>query len=430
MKHVHFLGINGSGASAIAHIAKAEGYNITGCADKEIHNEFTQDFDKDTLQEGHSPSHLDEVDILAITPAVLMFDPGNAELKAAKEKGIEVLTWQQFMGKYLEEGKFVIAVCGTHGKSTTTAMIGKLLEDAGLDPTVELGAIVPEWGANFRVGKGKYFVTEADEYNDNFLPTHPDIAVVTNIEMDHPEYFRDLEDVKDSFFEFLMQSKVAIVANIKDTNIAEILKDLMKESKITCIDYSKNEINFPLSVIGEFNKQNASAVFQVGLLLGIDPSIIQRSLSEYSGISKRFEKMGEFNGAQIYTDFGHHPTEVEVTIKAIREKFPSKKLWIIFQPHMFSRTKGLFNEFVKVFKEAPADGVWITDIYHAREEDRGLVTSQELVKAINLPGKIDYIDFEEIEESIKGFAGEGDVLVFMGAGVVDQIGKELINAPK
>lgn len=428
MKHVHFLGINGSGASAIAHITRESGFKITGCADKDLHNKFTTDFENSVLKEGHSPGHLQGVDILAITPAVLMYDPNNPELKAAKERGIEVLTWQEFMGKYLEKDKFVIAVCGAHGKSTTTAMIGKLLEDAGFDPTVELGAIVPNWDANFRVGKSKYFVTEADEYNNNFLPTHPNISVVTNIEMDHPEYFKDLEDVEDSFFKFLMQTKQTIVANIRDPHIAEIIRDLMKESKATCIDYSKNEINFPLKVIGDFNKLNASAVFQVGLLLGIDPTTIQKSLSSFSGIGKRFEKLGEFNGAEIYTDFAHHPTEVEVTVGAIREKFPNKKLWIIFQPHMFSRTRGLFDEFVRVFQDTSADGVWITDIYHAREKDEGIISSQELVKAINYPGKIDYMgDFKEIEESIRAFAGSNDVLVFMGAGVVDQVGHNLVN---
>jgi len=228
-KHIHFLGINGSGASAVAAIAKEDGFEVTGCADKYVNNEFTKDFAPSTLKEGHSSDHLEGIDILAITPAVLSWDPNNEELKTAKEKGIEVLTWQEFMGKYLEDGKFVIAVCGTHGKSTTTAMVGVLLEEAGLDPTVELGATVLKWGKNYRIGKGNYFVTEADEYNDNFLVSKPDISIVTNIEMDHPEFFKDIEHYKDSFYGFLLQTKQTIVANISDPNIAELLKDLMKE---------------------------------------------------------------------------------------------------------------------------------------------------------------------------------------------------------
>lgn len=436
MKRVHFLGINGSGASAVAAIAQAQGFEVSGCADKDVNNEFTKDFDPSILFDGHSPNHLGlhlegantNIDILAYTPAILSWDPDNPELKAAKEMGVEVLTWQEFMGKYLEKDKFVIAVCGTHGKSTVTAMAGKLLEDASLDPTVELGAVVPSWGKNYRIGKSKYFVTEADEYNNNFLASKPDITIVTNIEMDHPEFFKDLEDYKEAFHKFLLSTKQTIIANIKDENVAEILKHLMKESGVKCIDYSKTEINFPLKLIGEFNKLNAAAVFQLGLALGIDPSVIQKSLSEFSGISKRFEKLGEINGAQIFTDFAHHPTEIEVTTKAIRERFPDKKLWVIFQPHMFSRTKGLFKEFVKVFKSSPADGTWITDIYHAREEDKGLVSSKDLVKAIDRPGEVDYMgDFQKIEKSIRGFVDEDDVVVFMGAGIVDQIGKRLVR---
>src|SRR3989344_5086407 len=174
--NVHFLGIAGSGASAAAAIARSQGYLVSGC-------------DKDIA--GHSPNHLKKIDVLAITPAIFFLDPQNPELLQATKLGIPMMTWQEFMGKFLQRQKFVIAIAGTHGKTTTTAMIGKMLEDTGLDPTVELGAEVSKWKANFRVGKSKFFVCEADEYNNNFLNFKPDIAVVTNIEMDHPEYFKD-----------------------------------------------------------------------------------------------------------------------------------------------------------------------------------------------------------------------------------------------
>src|SRR5258708_4867082 len=190
MKKVHFLGIGGSGASAVAAIAKTQGFEITGC-DPQVHNEFTTKFTENELFSGHSPEHLHRhpehpsegsIDILAITPAILSLDPNNAELFEAKKQGIEILTWQQFLGKYLVKEKTVIAVCGTHGKSTTTAMVGKILEGAKLDPTVELGAIVPGWGANYKTGQGDHFVVEADEFNDNFLNFEPDITILTNIE--------------------------------------------------------------------------------------------------------------------------------------------------------------------------------------------------------------------------------------------------------
>ncbi len=226
--HVHFLGIGGSGASAIAAIAKAQGFKISGC-DKSPHNEFTKVFSEDELLEGHSISHLgggtgERIDILAVTPAIFTADPDNEEVKAAKEKGIRVMTWQEFMGEFLEKDKFVIAVCGTHGKSTTTAMIGLMLEDLDLDPTVELGAVVPRWGGNFRIGKSKYFISEADEFNNNFLVTHPDIAVVTTIEMDHPETFKDFTEYSQSFFNFLCQTKQTVVANLSDSGVGDVLK--------------------------------------------------------------------------------------------------------------------------------------------------------------------------------------------------------------
>jgi UDP-N-acetylmuramate--alanine ligase len=431
MIKVHFLGITGSGASAVAAIAKAESYSITGC-DKAPSHEFVKNFEEFSVQTGHSPEHLKDIEILVVTPAVFSLDPDNEEIKVAKEKGIEVLTWQQFMGKYLQKDKFVIAVCGTHGKSTVTAMIGTMLEDAGLDPTVELGAVVPRWKSNFRVsgqsanGRG-YFVTEADEFNDNFLSTKPDIVVVTNIEMDHPEYFKDFDDLLDSYEEFLQGTKQTIVANLSDEWVAEILKQVMKKTKVNGVDYSKHELNLPLLIPGKFNELNAQAAFQVGLLLGIDPIVIRKSLAQYSGIGRRFEHLGTYKGREVYSDFGHHPTEIKTTMQAAREKFPDAYIWLIFQPHMFSRTKSLFKEFVTVFKDLPVNQALIMDIYPSREVDNGLVSSKELVEAID-SGKVDYLEnMEELKKILNDEIRPGDIIFFMGAGDIDQMARELVK---
>ena len=433
MKKVHFLGIGGSGASAIAAIAEAEGFEVTGC-DLEPNNEFTADFKDSQLLKGHNPEHLNshlesgKVDILAATPAVYSLDPDNEELNVAKERGIEVLTWQEFMGKYLQKDKFVIAVCGTHGKSTVTAMIGRLLEDAGLDPTVELGAIVPKWGKNYRIGQGKYFVTEADEFNDNYLPTKPDIAVITNIEMDHPEYFKDFEAVKESFKKFLLQTKSTIVANLFDPVVAEILKYIMKESKVTSFDYSNNrtKVDLNLKIPGDFNQLNAKAAFQIGLLLGIDPEIIKKSLENFTGVGRRFEHLGNYRGREVYTDFGHHPTEIKTTMEAARKKFKKKYIWLIFQPHMFSRTKGLFKEFVEAFKNLPINQILIMDIYPSREVDTGLVTGKQLAEAVK-KSSVDFVSNENLKEVINAETQPGDILFFMGAGDIDKIARELVR---
>lgn len=441
-KHVHFMGIAGSGASACAAIAQFQGFEVTGC-DKNISNEFTKPFKLNQLQSGHSASHLtsgnSKTDMLVVTPAIFSLDPDNIELLAAKKKKIPILTWQQFMGKYLLKDKFVIAVAGTHGKSTTTAMIALLLEDAGLDPTAELGAIIPKWGSNFRIGKSKYFIVEADEFNDNFLNYAPDITVITNIEMDHPEYFKNIEHYKNSFYKFLLLTKNAIVVNLSDSVVSQLIKHLMKnhaspdEKNITYLDdrpnvkyldFSKNIINFPLKVAGEHNKLNASAAVQVGLLLGINSQTIQDSLANYQGIGRRFEYLGKFKGADVYSDFGHHPTEIKVTIGAARKKFPNKKLWLIFEPHMFSRTKALFDDFVRVFRTLPADQIIILDIYPSREVDTGKVKSWQIVQSVK-KGNVRYASPEEIREVLNREIQKGDVIFFMGAGDIDKMARKL-----
>lgn len=426
MKHVHFLGIGGSGASAIASIAKAYGFQVSGC-DKQPINEYTAHLDPKTLLTGHSEEHLKDIDILAVTPAVYSFDPDNPEIKAAKEKGIEVLTWQEFMGKYLEEGKYVIAICGTKGKSTTTAMVGLMLEEAGLDPTVELGAIVPKWGANYRVGKSKYFVTEADEFNNNFFASIPNIAIVTNVEYEHPEFFNNFTIYKQSFYKFLRRTKFSLIVNCMDPGVRSVIEMLKKGKRINLIDYSSNLIDFPLEIPGEFNRFNASAVYQLGLALQIEPPVIEKSLSSFKGIGRRFERLGEINGAEIYSDYAHNPLSIKLTTQAAREEFPKAKLWIIYEPHMFSRTKALFKDFVKVFKQIPADKVTILDIFPSREIDKGEVSSKQLVEAINSP-KVEYlVNTNQLEGILTRELERGDVVFFMGAGPIDKMARDLVK---
>jgi UDP-N-acetylmuramate--alanine ligase len=429
---VHFMGIGGSGASAVASIAEAQGFMVTGC-DTNIHSPFIKHFSHDQISEGFSPDHLlDEkgakkVDILAISPAIPFLDPDSKEMKKAEELGIEVLTWQEFMGKYLEEDKFVIAVCGTHGKSTTTAMIAHVLEEAGLDPTVEIGAIVSKWGKNYRVGKSKYFVTEADEFNNNFLVSHPDITLINNLDMDHPEFYKDFEDYIDSFDKFLMQNKGTIVANLEDKEVAELLKWVMKHSSSVCIDFNKNQLQLDLKVPGEHNKKNALAAFQVGLLLGIEPLTIIQALNSFTGLERRQELLGEKYGARIYSDYAVHPVEIEKTTEAIKSIHPDKKIWVIFQPHMFSRTKALFNEFVEVFKRIEVAGVVIVDIYASRDTDPGDMNSKMLVEAINRDIVAYEPKLEDVLDSCKDSTSSDDVIIFYGAGDIDKVARNWVK---
>ncbi|MFH1427854.1 MAG: histidine phosphatase family protein, partial [Patescibacteria group bacterium] len=278
------------------------------------------------------------------------------------------------------------------GKTTTTAMVAKLLEDAGLDPTVLLGAIVPKWKTNYRIGESKYFVVEADEFYDNFLSFHPDISVVTNIEMDHPEYFKDFASYKKSFEKFKSQSKKVF-------------------------DKPK----------GKFNAANASLASQVGQALGIDAEIIRKSSAGFTGVSRRFEYIGEYNGAKVYSDFGHHPTEIKVTMEAAREKFPGQRILLIYQPHMFTRTKALFDDFVKVLKNSPADKTFVMDIYPSREKDLGLTSSKQLVDSIN-KASVQYIgNTDETLKKLKPEIKPEDIIFFMSAGDTDKLARELVD---
>ncbi|MDP3973837.1 MAG: Mur ligase family protein [Candidatus Daviesbacteria bacterium] len=423
---VHFLGIGGSGASAAAAIAQAQGFEITGC-DLEPHNEFTTQFKSSQFLKGHSASHMSsgKLDLLTVTPAIFSLDPQNPELLQAKKMGIPILTWQQFVGKYLVKDKFVIAVCGTHGKTTTTAMIAQILEDSGLDPTVLLGAIYPKWKANYRAGKPKYFVIEADEFNDNFLSLYPEITVVTNIEMDHPEYFKDFEAYKESFKKFLAQTREKIVANLSDLVVSEILT-VHPKGVNTNLDYSKKPIDFKLKIPGQFNRLNAQAALQVGLLLKIDPQTIKKSLSKYEGVGRRFEYIGSYHGAKVYSDFGHHPSEIEKTMQAAREKFPDQRIILIYEPHMFSRTKVLFNDFVRVFKSLPVDKIIITDIYPSREVDTGLITSKQLADTVGRDTLV-YHSKDQLLPMLKLHVQSGEIIFFMGAGDIDKMAREFIQ---
>lgn len=400
------MGVAGSGMSAVAAIAAHQGYLVSGC-DLDPDSEYLKDLKKDLkfrFDKGHDPQHLKGIDLLIITPAVTSFDPQNRELVEAKKKGIPILTWQEFMGRYLQQGKFVIAVAGTHGKSTTTAMIGLILEEAGLDPTVEVGAIVSLWERNFRWGRGKYFVCEADEFHDNFLNYHPDIAIITNIEMDHPEYFKNLAAVKRSFAKFADNLKVGGFL----------------------VDQAKLPMDLKLQIPGDFNRRNAALAWEVAARLGVDDKIIRQTLEEFTGLGRRFEFKGEAFGARIYDDYAHHPTAIKVTLEAARQKFPSQKIWLVFQPHMFSRTKYLFDDFVKVFREAAVDKIIICDIFPAREKDTGLVSSRDLVLAIGKKN-VEYSGrFEEAVRYLTQNIKRGDVVVNMGAGDIYRLSPILL----
>lgn len=420
--NVHFLGISEQSLSATAAIASNKGYLVTGC-DKAPPQELSKNLQQLFISRDHAVSHINDINYLVVAPALLKQEPNHIEITAARKKNIPVITWEEFVGKHLTIDTFLIAVAGTHGKSTTTAMIGLLLEDAGFEPTVLLDEVVPSWGHNYRIGTSKYMIVEIDELSETFLYYSPDILIVTNIETNHPEYFKSFDQLKQSFRELMCSSKKNVVVNLSDHGIIETI-----DKGLDCtihgfhgvndqgfiLDYSKTLIDFPLKIPGEFNIYNASAVFYIGLLLEIDSHIIKHSLMNYQGINRRFEFMGLYKQAHVYTDFADHPTELQVTMIAAREKFPTNRLILVFQPYSSLKTKLLYHEFVDVFQTLPVDVIYVVDTYSPVIEAQEGIDSKQLVNSINK----DHVMYLDNEKQFSHFSeiNPTDILFFIGSG--------------
>ncbi|MBP6060603.1 MAG: hypothetical protein KA515_01205, partial [Candidatus Pacebacteria bacterium] len=403
IKKVFFIGIGGIGISALAKMALSKGLAVSGLNDEEGKT-------VDSLRElgmevfmSNSPFEMPEVDLYVFSDAWIYRGPDF--LAKARATGKPVLSYFEALGVFAKEYK-VIAISGTHGKTTTTAMVAEVLIDAGLDPTVVVGSFVSKFGSNFRTGGSEYLVVEADEYNRHFLNFHPYIAVVTNIEADHLDCYKDLADIQSAFDKFLSQS----------------------EHKIT--DFSKYLEKVPkLAVPGNHNRQNAAAAMAVADILGIDEQVSQKSLSAFAGTWRRLEKRGlTESGTIVYDDYAHHPTEIQASLQALRELYPkgTYNITVVFQPHLYSRTKALFDDFVKSFDQA--DQTLLLPIYFAREAKDESVSSEKLAEAISARGvKVQaFPDFELTEQAVLSLnLGAKDILVTMGAGEAYKVAEKV-----
>lgn len=411
MLKVHFMGIGGSGMSAAAKIARAYGYEISGC---------------DLKTGGHDAKHLQGVDILAVTPAVFFQSSQHPELKTAQRRGM-VMTWQEFMGKYLHKGKQVICVAGAHGKSTTTALAGLLLEAAGQDPTVELGATVPAWNANFRVGRGKYFVSEADEYYHNFLNYHPQIIILTMIEMDHPEYFQTFDKILDAYKQFieLLPHNGVLIYNSSDPGIQKLLKTL-DARRYTLIPYSIADFppGLQLQIPGTHNRLNAAAIIKLAEVLKIDHELTNQVLTNFSGIGRRLELLGQKRGIYVYDDYANHPTSYKAAIQAVKEKYPKSRLWAVIEPHTFSRPKATLPDYPAAFKLAHQ--VIISKIFASRETDPGDFTSQNI--ADSLKNSLYIPEFPDIALYLKSHVSSSDIILVMGSGDSSKLSRQILKS--
>jgi UDP-N-acetylmuramate--alanine ligase len=435
---IHFIGIGGIGVSALARYYLAQGNEISGS--DLVSSEITKALEKlgaKIFIGKHKAKNLPkDADLVIYSPAV---EEKNPELKKAKKLKIKCQSYPQALGE-LTKNHFTIAVCGSHGKSTVAAMIGLILTKVGLNPTVILGTKLREFGdSNFRMGgppnikhqtanSEQFLVIEADEYKESFLNYWPKIIVLLNIEYDHPDYFKNLRHYILAYKKFVSRlSKDGIlIANKDDKNISNLESQISK-LKIKIQNYSLKEkgsekLRKILKIPGEFNVSNALAALKVARVLKIPDKISFKVLSQFRGTWRRFDEKKIKIGSLRFTivnDYGHHPTQVKVTLEAAREKYKNKKIWCIFQPHQYQRTYYLFNEFVKVFKEHPVDKVIITDIYtvsgRESKEIMRKVNAQKLVEAINKENVI-YLPKGKIINYLRKNLKGGEVVIIMGAG--------------
>ena len=427
---IHIMGIAGAGASAIAGIAKEYGYQVTGC-DLIPESPYTQHL-RVNIKKGHNPAHVDDIDMLVVSPAVLKLDPSNQEVKKAKKLKIPILTWQEFQGKFLQKDNFVITVAGAYGKSTTTAMISRILMDAGFDPTCEIGAKVLDWGKNFRVGKSNYlspqsaglYICEGDEYNNNFLGYYPDIAVILNVAWDHPDFFKSKSQLLASYQKFINNIKANGTLIIsKDKELEELAKKARGDIKVVRIkDYGITN----LKIIGDFRTINANAAATAAEILGVDITRAKSSLEKFNGVGRRLEAKGEIKNVKFYDDYAVQPYTILATADALKEKYSQKKILLVLEPHTFSRIETFFGEFVTSLQNSKVDQIFVTDVYAAREKGNKKALSQKLAKIVGAKAKYTG-SIEETADYVRIHIKDFDVICSMGAGdsykLYDSVGK-------
>lgn len=444
--HIHFIGIGGISMSGLAQIMLKNGFTVTGSDRAKSH--ITEKLSElgVKIYIGHFPENVQGADLVVHTAAV---HDDNPELMAARDTGIKTIDRAECLGAIMKLYTKAVGVAGTHGKTSTTSMLAHALVYADVDPTISVGGELDLIGGNIRVGNSDIFVTEACEYTNSFLKFFPTVALITNIEEDHLDFFSGIDEIMESFKSFakLTENKGVVIACGDDEHVSAALKDshlkIFYYGMTPAFDYYPENIQyqagFPefdvyfrgnfcchlnLKVPGEHNVKNALAAIAVSISLGVEPALAAKGIETYSGVRRRFEKKGEYNGALILDDYAHHPTEIKATLLAV-EKFEYNKLWLVFQPHTYSRTKALWNEFLKVFDLT--DELILVDIYAAREPDDGETSAQELARQIAQRGiRAKYLNsFEAVCAELKENLSKGDILITMGAGDVYKIAETL-----
>ncbi|MEK7567302.1 MAG: UDP-N-acetylmuramate--L-alanine ligase [Patescibacteria group bacterium] len=432
IKKVHFIGIGGIGMSALAQLYLYKGKVVSGSDLSESPATSLLKEKGATFFLGHDKTNVSvDTDLIIYSDAV---PKDNVERIRGKEFHMGEKSYFEALGEFANQYELV-AVSGTHGKTTTTAMLIDVFEEAGLDPMAIVGSLrLPaQAGAktksNFRAGAGNYFIVEADEYMRHFLQFEPKILVITNIDSDHLDYYKNLNDIQSAFNDLAVRipKNGFVVCDPNDENVLPALVGVSAQ----VIDYTKfleMASELKLKVTGEHNRKNASVVLALTSSMGFNMEKVKSVLSDFSGTWRRFEYKGKMkSGAIIYDDYAHHPAEIAATLSGAREAFPDKKITIIFQPHLYSRTKLLLNDFAESLSKA--DYAILADIYAAREKPDETISSKILAEKIKGKNKkVRYFpDFGEIEKYLSENAVEGDLLITMGAGDIYKVGEELLG---
>ena len=449
--HVYFMGIGGISMSGFAHLLNSRGFKVSGSDMKQ--SNITHGLEQEGIHINYSQvseNITSDIDLVVYTAAI---HPDNPEYSAAVALNIPMIDRAEMVGQIMKHYKNAIGISGTHGKTTTTSMLSHVFLEAEMDPTISVGGILKAINSNIRIGKSDNFITEACEYTNSFLKFFPTVEIILNIEEDHLDFFKDLEDIRNSFKRYanLLPKSGLLVINGEIPNHEEITKDSVAKvitygTDSTSYTYSATNITFDdnghghydllkegtfltkvnLNVVGMHNVSNSLAVFAACHELNIPINFILDGISHFDGAVRRFEFKGSYNGFDIIDDYAHHPTEISATLSAAKN-YPHKTLWTVFQPHTYTRTKAFLKDFAKAL--SVSDKIVITDIFAAREKPTGDISSQDLVNEIKKYNEnVVYLEnFNEIENYLIKNLTNGDLLITMGAGNVVEIGESILN---
>ena len=449
-QNIHFIGIGGISMSSLADVLLSKGFHVSGSDQKESALTLELQEKGAKIFIGQSAANIeDDIDLVVYTAAI---HEDNPELFAAKSKNIPCMVRADFLGALMQNYKNSICVSGTHGKTTTTSLISQIMLDADTDPTIMVGGILPAIGGNTRIGESDNFITEACEYTNSFLSFFPTVEVILNVQADHLDFFKDLDDIRNSFRKYtrLLPSNGTLVINGEIENLSYFTEGL------TCkvltfglhgnFDFTAKNISYDeaahaqydlykgdefithtkLNIPGEHNIYNSLAALAVAYSLGLDLLDANNSIANFKGVDRRFQYKGEVCGVTVIDDYAHHPDEIRATLTAAK-KCPYKKLWVVFQPHTYSRTAAFMDEFADAL--SLADAIVLADIYAAREQNTLGISSADLKDKLQKLGKEAYYfpTFDEIENFLLENCVNSDLLITLGAGDVYLVGENLLG---